>query len=142
MSESDVLDDEVLVTDVLLKVNEITEVERAIYEFNLRNAKFLREQINSAVNPTPAEVMLLFRHVLNFGLSQQALAKTFGVTPGSLSRWVTGENPPRDFMRRPIVKELGTVVDYVIRRLEAYTKRPNFKRQAAAGHRGKVVRLR
>ena len=136
------LNGEILVTDVLLKVTKITEVERNIYELNLRNAKLLRQQIGAVVNPTSVEVMLLFRHVLNFGLSQKALATWFGVTPGSLSRWVTGEHPPRDFMRGPIVKELGEVVDYLIRRLEAYAKRPNFRRQPSNAQRGKVVHLR
>jgi hypothetical protein len=127
MTKDRAFEGETLVVDILLSKNRITNVERAMYELHLANAKFVRGQIDLAISPTPNEITLIFRQVIGFGISQKTLAEWFGVTPGTLSRWVTGENPPREFMRQPILQRLGEAVNYIIARLEGYAKQPPFR---------------
>lgn len=144
MSDTTVLASEILVTDVLLRLKKMSHVERAIYDSTLNHARFLRRLIDQATKPTDTEIVLLFRQVINLGLSQKALASWFGVTTGTLSRWVSGENPPRDFIRRAVVQQLGEVVNYVLERLEGYGNRPAFKTQPSGSRRARaeVIRLR
>jgi transcriptional regulator with XRE-family HTH domain len=130
MSGAKGIESEVLVTDFLLKlkVSQITDVHRLLYESTVLEAKNVREAINLAKAPTAEDIMIIFKKILPLGLSQKALAARLGVTTGTLSRWVSGENPPREFVRGPIVQELGRVVDHIVARLEAYREHQNFKR--------------
>jgi hypothetical protein len=126
-----ILDAETLITDDLLKVPNVTESQRFFYEKTLLQAQNIREGINLALAdfPTAEDIGAMFKHVVALGLSQKSLAVRFGVTTGTLSRWVSCENPPREFVREAMAEELGKVVDYVVARLEAYKERPNFRKR-------------
>ena len=125
-----ILDAESLVTDDLLSVQDITDSQRYIYDATLSLAQAIRSAIDVAGVPTAVDVQVIFKLVLALGISQKTLASVLGVTTGTLSRWVSGDNPPREFVRGPIIQELGKVVDYAIERLESYTRgRPTLKPQ-------------
>jgi DNA-binding transcriptional regulator YiaG len=132
MNNRSALESERLIFDFILdspKSTKITDFTKSIYETELLNAKQLRAAMLRTSNPTAEDIMVVCRKLLAFGFSQKGVAAWFGVTTGTLSRWVSGDNPPREFMRTPIFQELGRIVDYVVERLEAYGDRKSALRQ-------------
>jgi hypothetical protein len=122
-----ILDSETLLTDFLsseVKSARATTLQIRLYELTITDAASIREYMSQTTDPTAEDIMIVCRKILTFGLTQKALAAWFGVATGTLSRWVSGENPPRDFMRVPIFQELERIMDYIVGRLESHRVGP------------------
>jgi DNA-binding transcriptional regulator YiaG len=135
MKKNQILDAEPLVTDILHDVEKISDPQRRLYDLELNAAREFRVILDEVHEAEPVDISLFIRKTMTFGFSQRILALRFGVTTGTFSRWISGENPPREFVRGAIIQELITIVDYIILRLEADADRPNFRTKRPTSRR-------
>jgi DNA-binding transcriptional regulator YiaG len=130
------LEGELLVTDSLKGIKRTPFQERRLAA-RKEMLHILLEDVKSIKEPSEEDIQLLLKETVNLGYSQQALAAAMGVTTGTLSRWIGGENKPRDFVRDAIVGHIIQIIKYTLDRAERLEQprrpgqQPNGPRRAA-----------
>jgi hypothetical protein len=122
MGDQSELDEENLVVEFLFEQPALSQFQRRLYEMKLDYIKQLIDIVDFIANPSAQDVKALLQEVLALGITQKGLAGQFGVTTGTLSRWVSGENPPREFARVGIVRDLKDIIAYSRARLVSAPK--------------------
>jgi hypothetical protein len=123
MANAELLEGEFLVTD-RLKVTKRTPFQERRLAARKEMLCILLEDVKALKSPTEEDIQLLLKETVDLGYSQQALAAAMGVTTGTLSRWIGGENRPRDFVRDAIVGHVTQIIGYTLKRAERLPSPP------------------